>query len=47
MTAMYTQRLKWWAWLALKCVSLYRNVSGQTSLGRVVDFCLRHGFTAR
>lgn len=47
MTGMYTHRLKWWAWLALKIVAMHRRVSGQTSFDRVVEFCLRKGFTPR
>jgi hypothetical protein len=47
MNGMYTHRLKWWAWLALKIVSMHRRVSGQTSFDRVVEYCLSKGFTPR
>lgn len=40
-------RLKWWAAVALKIVCMHRRLSGQTSFDRVVEYCLRNGFTPR
>jgi len=44
MPGMYTHKLKWWAYVALKCVAMYRNFTGARRGDRILAFVFVHGF---